>query len=239
MNTNYFPALTAKVHMAMVNAGAASLSTAEVADRAGVPVGDGGFARSLIWRELDMLARRGLVERIRQPESRFVRWRRVPAPAGPGQCPHTPACPPIDAADAQRARIAVDYPSQGWSRLCNGLILVDHEPLEDPFIPAVPRLTRRIQRRRTAGWRMPEGALYVGRPSRWGNPFPVAQHSAAGAVANYRLWLESQPELVAAALIELAGRDLACWCPLSQPCHADVLLQIARSAGPTTPGAER
>lgn len=31
---------------------------------------------------------------------------------------------------------------------------------------------RRIQRRRTPGWRMPEGAIYVGRPSPYGNPFP-------------------------------------------------------------------
>lgn len=32
---------------------------------------------------------------------------------------------------------------------------------------------RRIQRRRTKGWRMPEGAVYVGRPTKWGNPFRV------------------------------------------------------------------
>lgn len=32
---------------------------------------------------------------------------------------------------------------------------------------------KRIQRKRTKGWRMPEGAVYVGRPSRWGNPFPI------------------------------------------------------------------
>ncbi len=238
MNTSYFPALTAKVHMAVLNAGTAALSTAEVADRAGVPVGDGGFARSLVWRELDALARRGLVERIKQPESRFVHWRRVSpvVPAGPQQCPHTPACPPIDAADAQRARIVVDHPEQGWSRLCNGLILIDHEPLTDPFTPAAPRLTRRIQRRRTAGWRMPPNTVYVGRPTKFGNPFPVARHSAASAVANYRLWLQSQPQLVEAIRTQLRGKDLACWCRLDQPCHADVLLQIARSAGPSTPG---
>jgi len=30
---------------------------------------------------------------------------------------------------------------------------------------------------------------------------------------------------------ELAGCDLACWCPLSEPCHADVLLGIANGSG--------
>lgn len=35
---------------------------------------------------------------------------------------------------------------------------------------------KRIQRRRTKGWRMPEGAVYVGRPSRWGNPFQVGAY---------------------------------------------------------------
>lgn len=84
MNTSYFPHLTAKVHMAMVNAGSTELTTAEVADRVGVPAGDGGWARSLVWRELDTLARHGVVERVkRNPDSRFVHWRRVsPAPAG-------------------------------------------------------------------------------------------------------------------------------------------------------------
>jgi Domain of unknown function (DUF4326) len=32
---------------------------------------------------------------------------------------------------------------------------------------------RRIQRQRTKGWRMPAGAIYVGRPSPWGNPWPI------------------------------------------------------------------
>ena len=36
---------------------------------------------------------------------------------------------------------------------------------------------RRIQRKRTKGWRMPEGAVYVGRPTKWGNPYPVMQRN--------------------------------------------------------------
>lgn len=88
---------------------------------------------------------------------------------------------------------------------------------------------RRIQRRRTAGWRMPVGAVYVGRPTRWGNPAPAdpTPDGRAAAVAAYRAWIAGRPDLIAAARQALAGRDLACWCPLDQPCHADVLLTIA------------
>jgi hypothetical protein len=73
---------------------------------------------------------------------------------------------------------------------------------------------------------MPAGAIYVGRPSRWGNPFPVVAGDQAAAVAAYRRWLLEQPELVAAARRELVGRVLACWCRPGTPCHADVLIEL-------------
>ena len=79
---------------------------------------------------------------------------------------------------------------------------------------------------------MPEGAVYVGRPSRWGNPFAIdGSTTRADAVARYREWLAGQPELVDAARSELAGRDLVCWCPLGEACHADVLLEVANPGG--------
>ena len=93
----------------------------------------------------------------------------------------------------------------------------------------------RVQRRRSAGWRMPAGAVYVGRPTRWGNPWPVGEHGPAEAVARYRAWLLADPFRAAAARAELAGCDLACWCRLDAPCHADVLLQVAN----TQPGGGR
>ncbi|TDB78416.1 DUF4326 domain-containing protein [Micromonospora sp. KC721] len=88
---------------------------------------------------------------------------------------------------------------------------------------------RRIQRRRTAGWRMPAGAIYVGRPTRWGNRFGQDRttESRAGAVHLFRLWVADHPEYADAVRAELAGKTLACWCPLDQPCHADELLRIA------------
>lgn len=124
---------------------------------------------------------------------------------------------------------------------------------------------KRIQRQRTKGWRTPEGAIYVGRPTRWGNPWralPTADGwgvfartdnglewwlqrvgivSKAQAIAitveQYRMGIvkwaedeygsEDEPDPVAYALDDLRGHDLACWCPLDQPCHADVLLELA------------
>ncbi len=87
---------------------------------------------------------------------------------------------------------------------------------------------RRVQRSRRAGWRMPADAVYVGRPTRWGNPVPVGPGvGRAEAVRRYRVLLGADPGLRARARAELAGRDLVCWCPLDQPCHADVLLAAA------------
>lgn len=91
-------------------------------------------------------------------------------------------------------------------------------------------MAERVQLRRTKGWRKPEGAVVVARPSRWGNPYRIREgRTAAQAVARYRLWLLDQPELIALVRAELAGRDLACWCRLGAPCHAEVLLWVANA----------
>ena len=104
---------------------------------------------------------------------------------------------------------------------------------------------------------MPEGAVYVGRGTWWGNPFrpysmfrlPSSEiglsqcesdtlahlDGCCGGHANclawYRIWLTAQINLRARMgldfLDRIRGRDLACWCPLDQPCHADVLLELA------------
>lgn len=97
----------------------------------------------------------------------------------------------------------------------------------------------RIQRRRCRGWRMPPDATYVGRPTRWGNPFPVGEHGAAEACRLFEQHLLERPGLVAAGRRELAGRRLACWCRLDQPCHADVWLRlVSGSAGRSLPAGE-
>jgi len=90
----------------------------------------------------------------------------------------------------------------------------------------------RVQLRRTKGWRKPEGTVVVARPTKWGNPFPFGTDDVpdrAASVAKYREWImrPEQAELRAAARDELAGKPLACYCPLDGPCHADVLIEIA------------
>ena len=88
----------------------------------------------------------------------------------------------------------------------------------------------RIQQQRIKGWRKPEGAISVARPHKWGNPFKVGEHGitdADDAVRLYRQWLPSQP--LHLEVSDLTGHDLMCFCPLDQPCHADVLLELANA----------
>ena len=114
----------------------------------------------------------------------------------------------------------------------------------------------RIQLSRKKGWRMPPNTVKVDRSTRWGNPF--VKHSdgypmeKGNAVAAFRSLLESEgswwptplpwprgkipahpPTTIEDVRRELRGKNLACWCPLDQPCHADVLLELAnRTEGP-------
>ena len=95
--------------------------------------------------------------------------------------------------------------------------------------------SRRVQQHRTKGWRKPEGAISVARPHKWGNPFVVGTPGvpdAETAVRLYRQWLPGSP--LAAELPKLAGHELMCFCPPDQPCHADVLLEIANSESDIT-----
>jgi len=75
---------------------------------------------------------------------------------------------------------------------------------------------------------MPEGAVYVGRPSKWGNPFKaeIGISEYAGRM-RARLLFEAYVWDLSDDLCELRGKDLVCWCPLDQPCHADILLDLA------------
>lgn len=99
---------------------------------------------------------------------------------------------------------------------------------------------QRVQRQRTKGWRKPEGSVYVGRGSAWGNPWKIGDPSpwgdhepmdAQAVVALYQYGLDTSLGR-AAIRSALAGSDLMCWCPLDQPCHADVLLALANGGSP-------
>lgn len=98
------------------------------------------------------------------------------------------------------------------------------------WIRVEDRVPKRIQRKRTKEWKMPEGAVYVGRPTKWGNPFPVPKNAThedlVYVVDQFRRWWGGSWEEIQE---ELRGKDLVCWCALCQPCHADVLLEIANS----------
>jgi hypothetical protein len=100
---------------------------------------------------------------------------------------------------------------------------------------------------------MPEGAVYVGRPTKWGNPIKVSRLLCAEGAKNvysFLVWPHDEceqdldnresfylrlarskwnPVTLGQIIAELSGKDLACWCPLDQPCHADVLLEIANN----------
>jgi hypothetical protein len=89
-------------------------------------------------------------------------------------------------------------------------------------------MPQRLQRSRRRGSHLPESAVVVTRPTKWGNPHPLSL-GRPEAVRRYR------DDLLAGRLTvtvedvrrELRGRDLACYCPLDGPCHADVLLEVA------------
>lgn len=109
-------------------------------------------------------------------------------------------------------------------------------------------MPERLQRRRTPGWKAPEGAKYVGRGTKYGNPnrivptedgwsvihdnggavgiFGVKADAHRFAVEAYRHHLATHPEVAEAAVTELTGRDLLCWCPANLPCHGDLLLEL-------------
>lgn len=103
----------------------------------------------------------------------------------------------------------------------------------------------RIQLRRSRGWRMPRNAVKVDRSTRWGNPFIVGEHGTRErCVQLYRYLLsgrlcvstdnvdeqKSAIAYVAKHIHQLVSKDLACWCPLDKPCHADVLLEVLAAA---------
>ena len=106
--------------------------------------------------------------------------------------------------------------------------------------------TQRIQLSRKAGWKMPPNTVVVSRPSKWGNPFKASELIAAfdglkdpqgmaqtAAVEAFRRMVKdgkTPPFNLADIREELRGKNLACWCKLGTPCHADFLMWIANAA---------
>jgi hypothetical protein len=107
----------------------------------------------------------------------------------------------------------------------------------------------RIRLSRAKGWRLPEGAVNVARPGKWGNPFIVGKDGGTReCVRLYVLLLggytcisgtasvaaqRAAADAVKDDLSELKGKDLACWCSLDTKfCHAEVLLRMANARNP-------
>lgn len=117
-------------------------------------------------------------------------------------------------------------------------------------------MPERIQQRRTKGWRKPENTVSVARPGRYGNPFRIGHtyavvdstgvivdfakwrhlyiYDSSEAVDAFAKWVAGRIQIVSfhraiyqEDIRELRGKNLMCFCPLDQPCHADVLLELA------------
>lgn len=80
---------------------------------------------------------------------------------------------------------------------------------------------------------VPKDAVYVGRPTKWGNPYVInVDGTREEVIAKYKKWLEEEALADFAAYgqvavrTELQGKDLVCWCS-PEACHADVLLELA------------
>ncbi len=117
--------------------------------------------------------------------------------------------------------------------------------MNDSSDAAASPLPRRIQRQRTRGWKMPPNTVYVGRPTKWGNPRTARMlkgYTVEDAVKDYRRWLARDigteswcavyglPPTVSEIKRALTGKNLCCWCAPSSPCHAAVLLEIANAS---------
>ena len=103
----------------------------------------------------------------------------------------------------------------------------------------------RVQLRRTKGWRMPENTVKVDRTTKWGNPFIPGKENPfipgqmikdrQHSFVLYKSFALNNKQLAQAARAELAGKNLACWCPLphepdaEDECHAAVLLKLANN----------
>lgn len=140
----------------------------------------------------------------------------------------------------------------------------DKQKTVDPALPPLAGPPVRVQRKRTKGWRMPPNTVSVCRPGKWGNPYKVGKRVQdqcslmtcimSGAVGP-REWHENA-EIDADQAVklyeyhltqygrhlpleDLRGKNLACFCPLNQPCHADVLLRLANAKGDSQSPAKK
>ena len=94
----------------------------------------------------------------------------------------------------------------------------------------------RVQRKRIKGFKMPPNTVYVGRPSKWGNPFLISNLISKGipegealrlSLKKYKEWIDYKISDGILNPQELRGKNLSCFCHINSPCHADILLKKA------------
>lgn len=96
---------------------------------------------------------------------------------------------------------------------------------EGLFAGLIEGIAPRVLNKHKVG--IPEGAVYIGRPSRWGNPFEIGRDGTRDEViALYEQYIMATDELRRKVIHQLRGKDLVCFCA-PKACHGDVLLRIA------------
>ncbi len=73
----------------------------------------------------------------------------------------------------------------------------------------IPKVMIRVERKRSKGWRMPRNTIYVGRPTKWGNPFPLSQYTREESLSKYEAWVLKQLDKDPHFLDDLQGKNLA------------------------------
>lgn len=87
----------------------------------------------------------------------------------------------------------------------------------------------KVLNKRVSG--IPVDAVYVGRPTIYGNPYTIEEFGREKCIALYRdyaLGMMQHKPIFRDAVIDLRGKDLVCWCA-PEACHADILLELANS----------
>lgn len=98
---------------------------------------------------------------------------------------------------------------------------------------------KRIQRKRTKGWRKPENCIYAGRGSRWGNPYKIGEYEYSPATKQnisitkencltlFKYYAEFKLIFEPDWLEPLRSADsISCWCKEDSPCHVDVIIEL-------------
>ena len=131
---------------------------------------------------------------------------------------------------AKRVSVAEHYRVRESLRAAGSVDELDGDEITEAILPAPIR----VKLSRKKGWRLPPNTMSVARPHAMGNPHSIGfcptcgvTHTREEAIAKFEASLKDNPSLAATAILAIKGKNLACWCKLNEPCHADFLLRLA------------